>query len=167
MSSNQTTAYIGLGANLGFPAQQLQHALWWLNNSAGIQLTAISSFYRSKALLQPGSPPQPDYINAAARLKTSLPPRWLLQRLLYVEQKLGRTRDLRWAPRTVDLDLLLYGEQRLQLPGLIVPHAEMHKRAFVLYPLRDIASELTLPGLGPLQRLLQRCDCSGITLYRR
>jgi 2-amino-4-hydroxy-6-hydroxymethyldihydropteridine diphosphokinase len=167
MSLYPVTAYIGLGANLGFPVQQLQQALWRLQNSDGVRLTAISNFYRSKALLLPGSPPQPDYINAVARISTSLPPRWLLRRLLYVEQKLGRTRERRWAPRTLDLDLLCYGRQRLRQPDLTLPHAEIHKRAFVLYPLRDIATDLVLPGLGPLQRLLQYCDCSGVTLYRR
>ncbi|MBN1379171.1 MAG: 2-amino-4-hydroxy-6-hydroxymethyldihydropteridine diphosphokinase [Gammaproteobacteria bacterium] len=166
MSSNRITAYIGLGANLGHPLRQIENALWRLDNSAGIQVIAVSDFYRSKALLAPDAAPQPDYINAAALLKTSLPVRWLLQRLLFIEQKLGRTRGQRWAPRTLDLDLLLYGQQRYQLPNLTVPHAAIHKRAFVLYPLRDLAPNLVVPGLGSLQRLLRRCDRSEITVCR-
>ena len=162
--SRFVTAYIGLGANLGQPLRQLQSALRLLDHSAGIRLQAVSRFYDSPALVVPGSPAQPDYINAVARVQTAMSPRWLLRRLLQIERRLGRTRDRRWAARTLDLDLLLYGRQRLRLPELTVPHEEMHKRAFVLYPLRDVAPGLLLPGLGPLQQWLNHCDGRGVTV---
>jgi 2-amino-4-hydroxy-6-hydroxymethyldihydropteridine diphosphokinase len=162
MISTWITAYIGLGANLGQPARQIEKALWELHHSDGVRVLAVSRFYRSKALLVSQAPPQPDYINAVAKLRTSLPARCLLNRLQRIERKLGRTRIYRWAPRTLDLDLLLYGHQKIQKPDLIVPHKEIHKRAFVLYPLHDIAPDLILPELGPLQKLLRYCDTSGL-----
>lgn len=152
-------AYVGLGSNLGRRLQQLKAAIARLHASNGIRVTSVSNVYQSGALLNASSETaQPDYLNAVVRIRTSLPSRWLLLRLLQIEKDFGRTRHRRWAPRTLDLDLLLYGQQRIQRPDLRVPHPELHKRAFVLYPLRDIAADLMVPGRGPLSRLLQKCD---------
>ena len=164
--SHVVKAYIGLGANLGNRLQQLKCGLRHLQLTAGIKVTAVSSVYQSAALPEADSLPQPDYLNAVIELVTSLPCRWLLRRCLQIEAKLGRKRDRRWAPRTLDLDILLYGRQRFTQPGLTVPHPELHKRAFVLYPLQEIAAGLALPRLGTLQCLVQRCDNTGLTIYR-
>ena len=101
---------------------------------------------------------QPDFVNAAAALETALEPQALLQALLAIEAEHGRRRDgTRWGPRSLDLDLLLYGDTLLDTPGLVLPHPGMHERAFVLYPLADMAPELSVPGHGSVQVLLARC----------
>jgi len=105
-----------------------------------------------------GPQDQPDFVNAVAALSTSLAPQGLLQELLAIEVRHGRRRDgTHWGPRTLDLDLLLYGDTVLDTPGLILPHPGLHERAFVLYPLADIAPGLSVPGLGGVQDLLSRC----------
>ena len=98
---------------------------------------------------------QPDFVNAVARLETALPPAELLRELLAIEQRHGRVRDQRDAPRTLDLDLLLYGDAVVQAPGLQVPHPRMHERAFVLLPLDEVSPGLTIPGQGPVSALLR------------
>ena len=101
---------------------------------------------------------QPDFINAVAALETRLTPQTLLQALLAIEVQHGRRRDgMRWGPRSLDLDLLLYGDTLLDTPGLVLPHPGMHERAFVLYPLADIAPGLSVPGHDSVQALLARC----------
>lgn len=101
---------------------------------------------------------QPDFINAVAALATRLPPQDLLQALLAIEVRHGRRRDgAHWGPRTLDMDLLLYGDTVLDAPGLVLPHPGLHQRAFVLYPLADIAPELSVPGLGSVRALRARC----------
>lgn len=145
-----TVAYIGLGSNQGDSRALLQSALTSLNQHTAIQVTDISSFYQSKPV---GLVGQPDYINAVACLSTSLNAQELLAVLLETERLHGRVRDpnLRWGPRTLDLDLLLFGDAVIQEANLIVPHPELAKRAFVVYPLFEIAPNLILPNGTPLK----------------
>lgn len=147
-------AYIGLGANLGDPSSQIRAALAALANITATRLADRSSFYRSAPI---GNIEQPDYINAVARIQTELPPRALLDALLAIESRLGRTRSHANAPRTLDLDLLLYDQTVIGEPGLSVPHPRMHSRAFVLAPLAEIAPEIEIPGKGPIMPLLAAC----------
>ena len=139
-----SVAYIGLGANLGDRKATLTRALERLAGEDGIRVLAVSTFRETDPV---GVVEQPRFVNAAARLETSLGPRELLERLLEVERGLGRDRDLeeRWGPRSVDLDLLLYGEETIDEPGLVVPHPRLAERAFVLEPLLELDPELTLP----------------------
>jgi 2-amino-4-hydroxy-6-hydroxymethyldihydropteridine diphosphokinase len=104
---------------------------------------------------------QPDFVNAAARLETALAPRQLLDALLAIEAAAGRVRGVTNGPRTLDLDLLLYGDQVIAVPGLVVPHPRLHQRAFVLLPLADVAPELEVPGQGRVAELLERVDTAG------
>ncbi|MFM2319805.1 MAG: 2-amino-4-hydroxy-6-hydroxymethyldihydropteridine diphosphokinase [Pseudomonadota bacterium] len=146
-------AYIGLGSNQGDSIATLKSALKQLAEQAAIQVEAVSSFYQTKPV---GPQDQPDYINAVAALKTDLSAQNLLAVLLEIERLHGRVRDphLRWGPRTLDLDLLLYGDAIIQEPNLVIPHPELCKRAFVVYPLMEISSELTLPN-GPALKTCQ------------
>lgn len=126
----------------------------------GGEVEAVSSAYRTEPLLPPGEPPgsMPAYWNAACRLRTSLEPLNLLELLKQLEREAGRKQRQRWGARELDLDLLLYGDRRLSLPGLEVPHAAMHQRVFVLRPLCDIAATEEVPGLGArVEELLRRC----------
>jgi 2-amino-4-hydroxy-6-hydroxymethyldihydropteridine diphosphokinase len=129
-------AYLGLGANLGDPEAQLREALERLNAAEEVEVTRVSTFYRSPPL---GPENQPWYVNAVARLRTRLGPEELLRLLQQVETALGRVRGERWGPRRLDLDLLLYNGEVILTPNLVVPHPEMHRRAFVLAPLAEIA----------------------------
>jgi len=148
------TAYIGLGSNLQDPLSQLQQAVGALRElPTTIQLT-LSPLYRSAPL---GPSDQPDYFNAVVALITELGPEALLDQLQMIEQHQGRLRTMRWGPRTVDLDILLYGDQVQATPRLIIPHPRLHERPFVLYPLWDVAPTLMVPGLGSLDSLLERC----------
>jgi 2-amino-4-hydroxy-6-hydroxymethyldihydropteridine diphosphokinase len=153
------TAYIGLGSNLDDPESQVRRACAELAQIADSRLVAVSPLYRSEPL---GPPGQPDYINAVARLATTLSPERLLDALQAIEQAHGRVRKERWGARTLDLDVLLYGEQVIDSARLTVPHPHMSGRAFVLYPLADIAPELVVPGLGPLVGLLAACPAEGL-----
>jgi len=137
-------AFIALGANLEDPAAQVRAALADLTGSGDIALVAASSLYRTAPIGADG----PDYINAVAAVDTPLPPAGLLSRLFAVEAHFGRTRSYRNAPRTLDLDLLLYDDQMLDGPELTLPHPRLHLRAFVLVPLAEIAPDLALPGRG-------------------
>ena len=149
------TAYVGLGSNLDGPAAQITRAFDELAGLPETRLAACSPLYRSAPM---GPQDQPDFVNAAVALDTGLAPLDLLEHLLAIEVQHGRRRDgAHWGPRTLDLDLLLYGDLRLDSPGLSLPHPGLHERAFVLYPLADIAPALTVPGHGQLQALLARC----------
>lgn len=139
------TAYIALGANIGDPAATVRAAFAALSGLPGTQLTATSSLYRTAPI---GLAGQPDFINAVARVETSLEPGALLQALLALEADFGRVRLERNGPRTLDLDLLLYGDKVLDTPDLILPHPRLHLRAFVLAPLAEIAPDLAIPGRG-------------------
>jgi 2-amino-4-hydroxy-6-hydroxymethyldihydropteridine diphosphokinase len=149
-------AFIGLGANLGDRAATLTRALERLGVTDGVDVTGVSTFRETDPL---GYLDQPRFLNGAARLATSLPPRALLDVMLHVERDLGRRRDgPRNGPRTVDLDLLLYGAQMVDEPGLCVPHPRLHERRFALEPLLDLDPELEIPGRGPVTALLAALD---------
>ena len=137
-------AYVGLGSNLGEREATLWKALEGLGATEGIEVLAISSFRETEPV---GVVDQPRFVNAAAALETSLSPRELLERLLDVERSLGRDRAVeeRWGPRTLDLDLLLYGGETIDEPGLEVPHPRLVERAFVLEPLLELDPGLQLP----------------------
>lgn len=141
-----TIAFIALGANLGHPVQQLEQALDLLARLPDTRLLQQSSFYSSSAI---GYTDQPDFVNAVARLETTLSAQELLQALLGIEAACGRQRTFQDAPRTLDLDLLLYGDDCITEDHLIVPHPRMHQRAFVLRPLTEIAPDIFISGRGP------------------
>nr|VFK44206.1 MAG: 2-amino-4-hydroxy-6-hydroxymethyldihydropteridinediphosphokinase [Candidatus Kentron sp. SD]VFK49789.1 MAG: 2-amino-4-hydroxy-6-hydroxymethyldihydropteridinediphosphokinase [Candidatus Kentron sp. SD]VFK81161.1 MAG: 2-amino-4-hydroxy-6-hydroxymethyldihydropteridinediphosphokinase [Candidatus Kentron sp. SD] len=160
-------AYIGIGSNMGDSVATTHSALAALAGLPETILLSTSMLYRSFPL---GPIYQPDFINAVSAIRTSLAPLSLLSWLQSIEQRHGRTRDgARWGPRTLDLDLLLYGELRIVEDVLTVPHPALCERAFVLYPLYEIAPELKVPGHGPLVELLERvagqrvriADCRG------
>jgi len=148
------TAFIGLGSNLKEPRAQVLHAIEALGRMPHTRLLARSSLWRSAPV---GYLDQPDFINAVVKLETGLAPRALLDALLALEHDNGRTREFRNAPRTLDLDLLLYGDLRHHEHGLTVPHPQMHLRAFVLLPLLEIEPGCMIPGVGPAAEALQRC----------
>lgn len=159
-----TPAYIGLGANLDSPRKQIGQALSALSELPESKLIAVSPFYRSAPM---GPPDQPDYINAAASLLTLLPARDLLAAMQAIEHRQGRRRDgQRWGPRTIDLDLLVYGNARMNEPGLTLPHPGIAERNFVLFPLRDIAPGLVIPGLASVKTLASAADVALSTLER-
>ena len=149
-----TKAFIGLGANLGDPGAQVRRALLALAGLPGTRLVAASSLYRSAPV---GYTVQPDFVNAVAEVETRLGALALLGELLATEARFGRVRTLPNAPRTLDLDLLLYGDRVISEPGLIVPHPRMHERAFVLAPLAEIAPDIAIPGKGRAGALLAAC----------
>jgi 2-amino-4-hydroxy-6-hydroxymethyldihydropteridine diphosphokinase len=142
------TAYIALGSNLGDRHGALTEALAALGRTPGIAVEAVSDFLETQAVLAPGdTTPQPPYLNAVARLSTTLTAQQLMQRLLALEAAQGRERTTKWAARTVDLDLLLYGDQIIEEPGLSVPHPRFPSRRFVLQPLAQLAPQLLHPVL--------------------
>ena len=147
-------AFIGLGSNLEDPQEQVLHALQALGDLPQSRLLAQSSLYRSAPV---GYLEQPDFINAVARIETGLAPRELLDTLLELEHACGRTREFRNAPRTLDLDILLYGDLQHHEHGLTVPHPQMHLRAFVLQPLLEIAPDCEIPGVGSAAEALRQC----------
>lgn len=149
------TAYIGLGSNLDKPEQQLERALNTLWQLPQCSLQSCSSLYRSTAV---GPGIQPDYLNAVAKMTTTLEPESLLLELQGIETAQGRTRNVHWGARTLDLDILLYGHFQLDTNILQLPHPRMTERNFVLYPLFEISPELTLPNGTPLTSLLARVD---------
>lgn len=145
-----STAYIGLGANLGKPQESLLAAITALSTLPATMVTNRSSLYQTKPMDADGD----DYINAVVELQTHLPPTELLTSLQYIEQQFGRVRSYQNAPRTLDCDLLLYDQQVLHTPTLIIPHPRMHQRAFVLIPLLEIAPKMHIPNIGAAQSLL-------------
>ena len=157
----QHLAFIGLGSNLENPRCQLQRALAKLGELPGTCLVAQSSLYRSAPL---GFPDQPDFVNAVAKIATALSPQALLQALLQIEQSHGRERTFRNAPRILDLDILLYDAMQLHEHGLTIPHPQMHRRAFVLLPLLEIAPDACIPAVGKARNALQ--ECHGQSLER-
>jgi len=152
--------YLGLGSNLADPLGQLRAAIEALQAIPQTTVAAVSPFYVSDPL---GPPDQPCYVNAVAALDTDLEPLALLDALQRIELEQGRVRkDERWGPRTLDLDILLFGERQLDEPRLTVPHYHMHARAFVLYPLADLAPQLRLPDGRSLSELLADCPFAGL-----
>lgn len=154
-------AYIGLGSNLENPSQQVLAAADEIAALPMVESVALSPLYASKPV---GPQDQPDYVNAVLHIKTALPALALLQQLQNIENRHGRLREVRWGARTLDLDILLYAEQTIALPELLVPHPEMANRAFVLYPLADVApAELVVAGKGRLADLLVACPPDGLS----
>lgn len=152
MAAVVTLAYIGMGANLGDARATLRRAAADIARIPEVDGLRLSPLYRTAPVDSTG----PDYVNAVAAVQTTLPARELLARLQDIEQRHGRTRPYRNAPRTLDLDLLLYGDARIDEPDLVVPHPRMHMRAFVLKPLADLEPGLRL-AQGPLRELLEQC----------
>lgn len=156
-----TLAWIGLGANLGDAAATVGAAMTALDGLPATRLCQASRLYATPAW---GNEDQPPFVNAVAAVETLLSADELLQAMLALEQRFGRVRDpaLHWGPRALDLDLLLYGAQVIDQPGLQVPHPYLHERAFVLVPLAEIAPELTIPGQGRVRDAVMRVDACGI-----
>ena len=158
-TTSTSTVYIGIGSNLGQPLEQVRRARDALADLPGTRLIGMSPLYRNPAI---GPGDQPDYVNAVAAIETRLGPHALLDALQAIEARQGRTRGaVRWQPRTVDLDLLVYGDRAISDQRLTVPHPHIHERAFVLKPLLDLAPDLDVPGLGPVASLLA-CVADGL-----
>ena len=154
-----TASFVGLGANLGEPQRQVREAFRELDAIPHTRVVRASSLYRSQPL---GYAEQPEFVNAVAQIETGLPAERLLAELHQIEARHGRSRSFANAPRTLDLDLLLYGELVLDLPHLKIPHPRMHERAFVLLPLVEIAPHAEVPGRGPARTLLEECRNQGV-----
>ena len=154
-------AYIGIGANLGDPvAQVLQACARLARDVPRTRLVARSSLYRNPPM---GPQDQPDYVNAVARLDTQLAPRALLDALQGIEVASGRRRGgARWGPRLLDLDILMYGDEVIDQPGVRVPHPGIVERDFVLFPLQELAPQLVIPGLGSVAALCRRMPRTGL-----
>jgi 2-amino-4-hydroxy-6-hydroxymethyldihydropteridine diphosphokinase len=148
-----TVAFVGLGSNLQDPRRQIQTAFAELDGMPHTRVVKQSSLYGSAPLGYAG---QPDFVNAVAQLETGLPAERLLAELQQLEQRHGRERSFANAPRTLDLDLLLFGQQVVQTPALTLPHPRMHERAFVLKPLYEIAPHASIPGVGTVENCLQQ-----------
>jgi 2-amino-4-hydroxy-6-hydroxymethyldihydropteridine diphosphokinase len=159
MIPSMAEAFVGLGANLEDPLRQVNQAILELHDIERTGVLAVSSLYRSAPV---GYADQPDFINAVVKVESQLTPQELLDALHVIENRHGRRRSGRNAPRTLDLDLLLYDALVLDEDGLILPHPRMHERAFVLLPLAEIAPDACLPGRPPLSQLLAQVDHSGV-----
>jgi 2-amino-4-hydroxy-6-hydroxymethyldihydropteridine diphosphokinase len=151
-----TLAFVGLGANLGEREETIRRAVELLGDAPGVHVVGVSSLIETDPV---GYLDQPRFVNAAAALETSLPPRELLELLLRIERELGRTRTgPRFGPRTIDLDVLLFGDDVVDEPGLSVPHPRLHERRFALEPLLELDPLLVVPGRGPVTALLAELD---------
>jgi 2-amino-4-hydroxy-6-hydroxymethyldihydropteridine diphosphokinase len=156
---NLKPAYIALGANLEHPEEQVRAGFEALAMLPNTLLAAMSSLYRSAPV---GYLDQPDFVNAVARVDTALEPRALLDELLEIEKRFGRVRDFPNAPRTLDLDIVLYADAEVREPGLTIPHPRMHERAFVVLPLAEIAPDAIVPGLGRVRDLVPGVKASDL-----
>lgn len=152
------SAFIALGSNLQQPLFQIQQYLQNLSAEKNISIVRVSSFYRNKPMK--AEPPQPDYVNAVAELRTTVSPQDLLQRLLQLEIVQGRVRVLRWGPRVIDCDLLLYENEVINSENFVIPHYDMQHREFVIRPLFEIAPALVLPNGIAVKKLLQQWPVS-------
>lgn len=164
MAAQTRIACVALGANIGEPLRQIEAGFSALAVLPGTRLTARSSLYRSAPV---GYADQPDFINAVAMIETPLDPHALLDALLGIERAFGRVRDFPNAPRTLDLDIVLYGDLVLHEPGLTIPHARMLERAFVMLPLAEIAPDAEVPGCGRVRELAARLDAVSVAQLRR
>ena len=144
-------AYVGLGANLGPREEALRRAVELLGDTEHVDLIAVSGLRETDPV---GVVDQPRFLNGAAAVETTLSPRALLDALLGIERELGRVRSERWGPRIVDLDLLLYGDEIVDEPGLRVPHPRLHERRFALEPLAELDPDLEIPGCGAVSKVL-------------
>ena len=149
------TAFVGIGSNLGDREAHLRAALDRLAAEDGIDVVAVSQLRETEPV---GPVEQGPFLNGAVQVTTDLPPRELLARLLDVEQRLGRVRGERFGPRTIDLDLLVYGDEIVDEPGLALPHPRLHERRFALEPLAELAPGLVVPGRGPVSGLLAELE---------
>lgn len=171
------TSYVGIGSNLNCPMQQVRLAVAALGHIERTEVAAVSSLYGSSPM---GPSDQPDYCNAVVQLNTALSASQLLTACQAIEVRQGRKRVDRgastdsqgrsgradkWGPRNIDLDLLLYADQRINLPGLVVPHPGLHQRDFVLYPLLELSPRLDIPGLGPAATLADRCKSHALSCF--
>jgi len=150
-----TIAYVGLGANLGSREETLRRAVELLGEADGVGVLAVSQLRETEPV---GVVDQPPFLNGAVAVETTRTPRELLDLLLGIERALGRVREERWGPRTVDLDLLVYGDEVVDEPGLRVPHPRLHERRFALEPLADLDPELEIPGRGAVTGFLAALD---------
>ena len=150
-----TCAYVGLGANLGPREETLHRAVELLREADGVDVLAVSQLRDTDPV---GVVDQPPFLNGAVAIETARTPRELLDLLLAIEASLGRVREERWGPRTIDLDLLVYGDEVVDEPGLRVPHPHLHERRFALEPLVELAPELDVPGHGQVSALLTALD---------
>ena len=150
-----TVAYVGLGANLGAREETLRRALELLAEADGVSVLAVSQLRETEPV---GVVDQPPFLNGAVALETTRTARELLDLLLAIEASLGRIREERWGPRTIDLDLLVYGDEVVDEPGLRVPHPHLDERRFALEPLAELAPELEVPGRGRVSALLTALD---------
>ncbi len=154
------TVFIGLGSNLENPVQQIRTAIGTIQANKGINLVKASSLYKTAPV---GPEGQPDYINAVVEVQTTMQPQALLATLQTIENQHGRKRQLHWGARTLDLDILLFDEQVISQPNLVIPHAHISERNFVLIPLLEITDDsLMIPGKGQLNDLLQQCRDNAI-----
>lgn len=144
ITAERTTAYIALGSNLGNRRRNIDLALALMSGCQELQITVMSPLMETHPV---GGPPQGKYLNGAVEVETLLQPRPLLAFLQDIEARLGRTRKARWGPRTMDLDILLYGTELIEEKGLVIPHPRMHRRLFVLEPLCEIAPDAWHPKL--------------------
>jgi 2-amino-4-hydroxy-6-hydroxymethyldihydropteridine diphosphokinase len=151
------SAYVGIGANLGERAETIAAAVELLAAEKGVEVVAVSALRETDPV---GYEDQPRFLNAAVLVETELPPRMLLERLLEIEAGLGRIRGVgpRFGPRTIDLDLLLYGDETIDEDALEVPHPRLHERRFVLEPLAELDPSLVVPGRGPVSELLAELE---------
>jgi 2-amino-4-hydroxy-6-hydroxymethyldihydropteridine diphosphokinase len=159
-----TVACIALGANIGEPQRQVESGFAALAALPGTSLLAKSSLYRSAPV---GYADQPDFINAVAVIETALSPHALLDALLATERAHGRVREFANAPRTLDLDIVLYGEVVVHDAGLTIPHARMMERAFVMVPLAEVAPDTLVPGHGLVRDLVARVDAASVAQLQR
>jgi 2-amino-4-hydroxy-6-hydroxymethyldihydropteridine diphosphokinase len=155
-----TDAYIGLGSNLDSPIDQIKAAIQAIDAHSDILVEAISSFYDNPPM---GPLSQPDFVNAVIKIKTKITALELLAFLQSIEHKQHRQRKVRWGARTIDLDILLYGDAEIQLPNLMIPHIGLVQRAFVVVPLLEISPDLILPNQIQLKKIAQNIDCSFLT----
>jgi 2-amino-4-hydroxy-6-hydroxymethyldihydropteridine diphosphokinase len=156
----EVLVYVGLGSNLDNPESQVKTAIEALAGLPQTRLQARSSLYRSAPM---GPQHQPDYVNAVVQLRTGLEPEALLDQLQGIEREQGRVRAQHWGPRTLDLDILLYGQGVVATERLKIPHPGIAERSFVLYPLAGINGQLEIPGLGRVQSLLEQCPDAGLS----
>ena len=151
METVTTKAFVGIGSNLGDREAHLSRAIELLSAETGIEVSGVSQIRETEPV---GPVDQGPFLNGAVQVATDLTPRELLDRLLGIERQMGRVRRERYGPRTIDLDLLLYGDEVVNEPGLIVPHPRLTERRFALEPLTDLDPSLTIPGSGPIWALL-------------
>ena len=150
-----TTAFVGLGANLGAREETLRRAVELLGAADDVDVLAVSQLRETAPV---GVVDQPAFLNGAVAIETARAPRDLLDLLLEIERSLGRVREERWGPRTIDLDLLVYGAEVVDEPGLRVPHPRLHERRFALEPLAELQPDLDVPGWGEVSTLLSALD---------